>query len=136
MLTRVLFAHNERISAEKDKRRALPISAYKGEANDPVESFGLASANRGELPNTPAELFPSSHTPKVKMKTLNYCQLQDALSTVNIGEVQDALVSEFSSEDALFLLNQAVSSFYISISCRKCHPQLTSTIAISSLPHS
>ena len=98
MLTRVLFAHNERISAEKDKRRALPISAYKGEANDPVESFGLASANRGELPNTPAELFPSPHTPKVKMKTLNYCQLQDAL------------VSEFSSEDALFLLNQAVSN--------------------------
>lgn len=122
LLTQVLFTHNEFISAATHKRRALPISAYKHNVDSVVETFGLQFINRGDMheenPTVPI-------LPKVHMKELEHHQVQEALSTIQINVfdesencdsqfLEDTLVFDFTSEDALFLLKQSVSSFYVS----------------------
>ena len=122
LLTQVLFTHNEFISAGRQKRHALPISAYKDNGNSAVETFGLQFVNRGDMQEeTPTVPMP----PKVHMKELEYHQVQEALSTIQINVfdasdncdsqlLEDTLLLDFTSEEALLLLKQSVSSFYVS----------------------
>ena len=140
LLTRKLYSHNECISAERQKRRALPISAYKDNVDGVIETFGLDFVHREDIMTSQAEVsFTEAMLPKVHMKELQYHEVLDALSTTQINVLseaedsesqllEDTLVMEFSSEDALHLLKQSISSFYVST----CLKSMSSTVDLNS----
>ena len=78
-----------------------------------------------------ADSIPTEPTlPKVHMKDLQYHQVLDALSTIQISEVVDcgSQLLEDTEFNALHLLKQSISSFYVS----NCLKGMSSTVDFNS----
>ena len=121
LLTSALFTHNEYISAKRDGRTALPITAYSNSHNEDVtELFGLVSSSRRTADCPQLERHRTS-TQKVKMTDLQYKQIQEALNDCSLpcetNEDSDTL--EMTPEDASTILKQAISLFYVSLAMQK-----------------
>ena len=120
LLTSTFFQHNEHIAAGMEKRNPLPITAYNStdELNSEVESFGLSTVNRHS--STICEYSVTPDMDKVPMKSLQHSQVQESLNEVQLetpeGTDEDA---EFSLDDSLLLLKQAISSFFVTMSMQK-----------------
>ncbi len=117
LLTSFFFTHNEYISASRECRTAAPISAYcKPNGEDSVERFGLSSVHRtSESPQPEVQALPS----KVNMAKVEYKEVTQLLNTLEVETLDqhsppDCSDLEFTPEDALSVLKQAVSSFYVS----------------------
>ena len=114
LLTSLFFRHNEHISSSREHRSEAKISAHSTEGE--LESFGLSSVCRNESPE------PEVHAPisKVKMVKLEYQKVQQLLNSLEIDSsieevTQDNTNLEFTSEEVLSILKQAVSAFYVSL---------------------
>ena len=118
LLTAQFFRHNEHISASIEHRSEAPISAYsKYSTEGEIEVFGLSALARRDSPE-PDLQAPVS---KVKMTNLGYKEVQQVLSSLEVEDqaLQDNTNLEFTSEEALCILKQAVSAFYVSITLQK-----------------
>lgn len=114
LLTSLFFRHNEHISSSREHRSEAKTSAHSTEGE--LESFGLSSVCRNESPE------PEVHAPisKVKMVKLEYQKVQQLLNSLEIDSsieevTQDNTNLEFTSEEVLSILKQAVSAFYVSL---------------------
>ena len=117
LLTSTLFRHNEHISASNEHRFPAPITAYcRISTDNEVEKFGFSSGDtRSE---NPQEVQASLS--KVKMEKIDYKRVQELLISLEVDSEEeevshDTANLEFSSQEAVYILMQAVSAFYVSM---------------------
>ena len=78
-----------------------------------IESFGLSSVCRGEVPSTDLEAQSTEVSlSKVPMIKFKHKEVQEVINTIHVDNLQE-YEEEFTAEDGLTLLKQAVSSFYV-----------------------
>ena len=110
LLTFTLFRHNEHISASNEHRFPAPITAYcRISTDDEVEKFGFSSGD-----TNPQEVQASFS--KVKMEKIYYKRVQELLISLEVDSEEeevshDTANLEFSSQEAVYILMQAVSAF-------------------------
>ena len=114
LLTKTFFSHNERIDSRKEKRIPRPISAYGYYEKQTCQQFGLSTQAETAL----GDIQPSTCASKIEMRRLT---LPEVLNELNKISTQDFDVAEsqvscvdFYGEEALLVLKQAVSAFYVS----------------------
>ena len=119
LITESLFKHNENIRGKKENSCALPITAYDS-TNIPtcIEKFGLHT-------NVEHSAHQSLHLQaKVKMRDLKHCEVQDVLQNMDINlSATDSETLEHDSidlteDEALSILSQAISAYYVTISIK------------------
>ena len=122
LMTSLFFKHNEHVSASIAKRTPAPINAYcKYSTEGDVECFGLASVPV-RSGNPEPEEQPSES--KVQMAKLEHKLVQQALSSLEEDGLEEepseeSIDFEFLAEEAVTVLKQAVSAFYVSVTLEK-----------------
>lgn len=117
LITVSMFNHNENIRAKREKRCALPIVAYYStEIPTCIEKFGLHTTSASSA-DQPLQL-PS----KLKMRELKHNEIQDTLQSMNV-DIDLSTVEklqhngiELAEDEAILILSQAVSAYFVTIS--------------------
>ena len=123
LLTSLFFTHNERISAGIEQRFPAPIVAYSEYSTEgEVERFGFASVSPGS--ENPHETQASIS--KVEMVKLEYKEVQQTLNNWEIENLNEEQLLgsantelEFTIDEAVYVMRQAVSAFYVSIALHR-----------------
>ena len=120
-----LFKHNENIRAKQENRFVAPIRAFKSSINDDSESFGICTKSTLSEP-----LTVRSHDLKVEMNALQYQELQEMLSSIDINafEVESLQAADVIPDEAFTMLKQAISAYYVSSTLSK----ITTTASFNS----
>ena len=114
LLAKILFSHNERIDSRKEKRTPRPISAYGYYEKQTSQQFGLST----QAETAAGDVQPSTCPSKIEMRRLTLPEVLDELNKIStqdfdLAESQVSCV-DFYGEEALLVLKQAVSAFYVS----------------------
>ena len=117
--------HNENIQAKLENRCVLAINAYPVPKTENNEVFGLCG-NSGVSIHQPLKEALHDST-KVEMESLTYNELQDVLHAIDITSFDHDTLQEVevTPHEALSMLIQAISVFYVSNTLHK----MTSTAA-------
>ena len=114
LLTKIFFRHNEHIDAREEKRTPRPITAFGFSEKQTGQRFGLSTPAE-----TPSDSIQLATCPsKIEMRKLSLSEVLDELNkmTVQNADLAEEQVSciDFNKEEALLVLKQAVSAFYVS----------------------
>ena len=124
LLTSIFYSHNEKITANKEKRAPKPISAYTipGVSSE-IHTFGLSSMLSCTTEYNPEQEVPPSKTLMAKLQYKDVKEEIEFLECVALTQEVEAAVGvehiplnmDITNDEALSILQQAVSAFYVSL---------------------